>query len=146
MDRYVDRWRNGTLGIAMVLTLLVAAAHTPNVQAASRLDQILEAGVLKVGTTGDYKPFTYQGDGSDEFEGLDIDLARSLADSLGVKVEFVKTSWPNLMKDFESDKFDIGMGGITVTLSRQQVAYFSIPEMTDGKTPITQCEDKGKYQ
>jgi ABC-type amino acid transport substrate-binding protein len=35
-------------------------------------------------------------------------------DALGVKVEFVPIAWPQLMKDFESDSFDIAMGGLHI--------------------------------
>ena len=68
----------------------------------SRLDAIIAAGVLKVGSTGDYKPFTFKDPATGTFAGFDIDLAQSLASALGVKVEMVPTAWPNLMKDFEA--------------------------------------------
>ena len=82
---------------------------------------------------------------SGEFSGLDIDLAKNLGAALGVKIEFVKTSWPDLMKDFETDKFDIGMGGISVSLERQKKAFFSTPYLRDGKSPIARCAEKEKY-
>nr|6WUP_A Chain A, Ancestral cyclohexadienyl dehydratase, AncCDT-5 [synthetic construct] len=113
--------------------------------AASRLDEIMQRGTLRVGTTGDYKPFSYR-DPDGQFTGFDIDMAESLAKSLGVKVEFVPTTWPTLMDDFQADKFDIAMGGVSVTPERQKKADFSEPYMTDGKTPIVRCEDADKYQ
>lgn len=111
---------------------------------ASRLDDIQKAGKLRVCTTGDYKPFTFQkADGS--FEGMDIDMAQSLGKALGVEVEFVKTSWPNLMKDF-LEKCDIAMGGVSVTLERQKKAFFSASHLVDGKAPIVRCADVQKFQ
>ncbi|HVX99098.1 MAG TPA: transporter substrate-binding domain-containing protein [Pseudorhodoplanes sp.] len=133
-------------------TLLYAAAFAAvlapaaSAQTESRLDQIIARGTLRVGTTGDYKPFTYLDKATNQFSGMDIDLAENLGKALGVKVEFVHTSWPNLMKDFEADKFDIGMGGISVTLERQKKAYFSAPIMREGKTPVARCENKDKFQ
>jgi cyclohexadienyl dehydratase len=50
------------------------------------------------------------------------------------------------MKDFEADKFDIAMGGITITLDRQKKGPFSSPIMREGKTPIARCADQAKYQ
>ncbi|MGN6703673.1 MAG: transporter substrate-binding domain-containing protein, partial [Burkholderiaceae bacterium] len=83
---------------------------------ASRLDDIQKAGVLRVCTTGDYRPVTnLKADGG--FEGMDIDMAQSLAKALGVEAQFVKTSWPKLMDDFQ-EKCDIAMGGVSVTLER----------------------------
>ena len=133
-------------GLLLGCIALLGAGPAPAAEASGHLARILSQGVLRVGTTGDYKPFTYQADGSKTFSGMDIDLAHALGKALGVKVDFVKTSWPTLMKDYEAGKFDIGMGGISVTLARQKVAYFSIPEMVDGKTPITLCKNKDKYR
>jgi cyclohexadienyl dehydratase len=112
----------------------------------SRLDDILAKGVLRVGTTGDYKPFTYFNKETGQFEGFDIDMAQSLGQSLGVKIEFVKTSWPTLMQDFSDGKFDIAAGGISYTFERAKKAYFSSPYMREGKTPIARCTDAAKYQ
>lgn len=109
------------------------------------LERVEQSGVLRVCTTGDYRPFTYlQADG--QYEGIDIDQAQSLAKALGVKAEFVKTTWPTLMQDFTAGKCDIAMGGISVTLARQKVAAYSVHYMVDGKTPITRCDDVEKYQ
>lgn len=127
------------LGAACAFTAASAAEPT------STLDRVEQAGVLRVCTTGDYRPFTYlQPDGT--YVGIDIDQAESLAKALGVKAEFVKTTWPTLMKDFTAGKCDVAMGGISVTLARQKVAAYSIPYLTDGKTPIARCADVDKYQ
>jgi cyclohexadienyl dehydratase len=72
-------------------------------------------------------------------------MAGSLAKALGVKLEIVKTSWKTLMPDFLAGKYDMAMGGISVTLERQKKALFSIPYLIDGKTPIARCADKDKY-
>jgi cyclohexadienyl dehydratase len=116
-----------------------AAAPAP-----SRLDEVLARHTLRVCTTGDYKPYSFlKPDG--QFEGIDIDLAGSLAKSLGVKAEYVKTSWSNLMNDFVA-KCDVAVGGVSTTLDRQKRAFFTEPYMVDGKTPIVRCDDVDKYQ
>jgi len=109
------------------------------------LDTVRARGVLRVGSTGDYKPFSYQ-TGASNFIGLDVELADSLAHALGVKLEIVPTSWPALMKDFEEDRFDIAISGISITAERQKKALFSIPYLRDGKTPITRCENQARFQ
>ena len=113
---------------------------------ASRLDDVIARGVLRVGTTGDYRPFTALDKASGAYAGFDIDLAQSLAAALGVRVEFEATSWPTLAKDFEGGVFDIAMGGVSVTLDRAKKGFFSIPYMREGKTPIARCADRAKYQ
>jgi cyclohexadienyl dehydratase len=61
-------------------------------------------------------------------------------------VDYVQTAWPQLMKDFEADNFDIAMGGVSITLDRQKKGLFSLPIMREGKTPIARCADQGKYE
>jgi cyclohexadienyl dehydratase len=112
--------------------------------ARSRLDEILARGTLRICTTGDYKPYSFRRpDG--QFEGIDIDAMQSLAKSLNVKPEFVKTSWSNLMGDFVA-QCDVAVGGVSTSLDRQKRAFFSQPYMVDGKAPIVRCDDVSKYQ
>lgn len=131
-----------------LLTLIAFTSFTffqsSDLQAASKLDEIREAGVLRVGTTGDYKPFSYRADGQN-FRGLDIEVAKLMAKDLGVRVEFIPTTWKTLMSDLQANKFDMGMSGISVTLKRQNTAYFSTPLMVNGKTPITLCSNLNKF-
>lgn len=133
--------------IAVALVVAVSAIVSADAQQArSRLDEIVKRGTLRVGMTGDYKPFTYLDKATQQFSGFDVDMAQALGKALGVKVEFVPTAWPKLMKDFEADQFDIAMGGVSVTLDRQKKGLFSAPIMREGKTPIARCADVGKYQ
>jgi cyclohexadienyl dehydratase len=129
--------------LAVAFFLMAALAHA---QQPSRLADIVKRGTLRVGMTGDYLPFTYLDKATSKFRGFDVDMAEALGKALGVKVDFVQTAWPQLMKDFEADKFDIAMGGISITPDRQQKGSFSTPIMRDGKTPIARCADKGKFE
>jgi cyclohexadienyl dehydratase len=132
------------LGCLAAAFLLVApSAHA---QQASRLDDILKRGTLRVGLTGDYLPFSSFDKATSTFRGFDVDMAEGLGKALGVKVEYFHTAWPQLMKDFEADNFDIAMGGISITLDRQKKGMFSTAIMREGKTPIARCDDKDKYQ
>ena len=112
---------------------------------ANSLEQILHRGVLKVGTTGDYKPFSYIEADTGQNVGIDIDLAESLASALNVKLQLVATSWPTLMTDLAANKFDIGMSGITRTHPRQRSAFFSDQYSIGGKTPIARCDAKDQF-
>jgi cyclohexadienyl dehydratase len=137
---------NGMVRIAIGLLTAFLLVCSAQAQQASRLDEIIKRGTLRVGMTGDYRPFTYLDKTSATFTGFDVDMAQALGKALGVKVEFVPTAWPQLMKDFEADNFDIAMGGISITLDRQKKGLFTTPIMREGKTPIARCADQGKYQ
>ena len=127
---------------ALFLAFLIAVpAHADE---SPVLDRIEASGTLRVGLTGDYKPFSWE-EPEGEFRGLDVDMGHALAEELGVRLVIVPTSWPTLMDDLATDKYDIGMGGISMTEERKEHALFSTPLLTDGKAPIARCEDKARF-
>ena len=116
---------DAAIGLLCLLVLSLFAATTALAQdpPASRLDMVQKNGKLRVCTPGDYKPFSlHRPDGG--FEGLDVDLLQAAGKAVGVETEFVKSSWPTLMKDF-LEKCDVGAGGVSVTLDRHKSAFFS---------------------
>jgi cyclohexadienyl dehydratase len=125
---------------------IVLATNSAHAQQASRLDDIIKRGTLRVGMTGDYAPFSLYDSASGKFRGFDVDMAEALGKALNVKVDYVKTAWPQLMKDFESDKFDVAMGGVSITLDRQKIGLFTSPIMREGKTPIARCADTTRFE
>jgi chorismate mutase-like protein len=127
----------------VALAALLAAAQAP--AQAGRLDDIAARGVLRVGSTGDYKPFSYLQAGGG-FIGMDVELAGELARALGVRLQLVPTSWPTLMADLGADRFDLALSGVSVTAERQRQALFSVPYLHDGKTPITRCDNVARFQ
>lgn len=126
------------LGAALLLATLGPAE-------ASALSDILQRGVIRIGATGDYPPFASRDPKTGAYAGFDVDLAQSLGKALGARVEFVSTSWSTLSADFAAGKFDVGMGGISVTLERAKLGFFTQSYMREGKTPIARCADKTKF-
>ncbi|TIO04642.1 MAG: transporter substrate-binding domain-containing protein [Mesorhizobium sp.] len=131
---------------ALVVALLAPPAAAQATDAENQLDAVVKNGRLRVCTTGDYKPFTFRDKVANSYQGIDIDLAKSLASSLGVEAEFVETTWKTLLADFTAGKCDIAMGGISVTLERQKQVFFSEPYLVNGKAPIARCEDEARFQ
>lgn len=132
----------------LLLALLLCLAALP-AWAQAALDAVLSRGAMRVALTGDYRPFsikTGEGRGTQGFEGLDVEMAESLAKALGVRLEIVPTTWSALMGDLRDGKYDIGMGGISVTLERQKAALFSTPILRTGKAPIARCADQARFQ
>ena len=125
-----------------------AAAETVNsgnTPEADRLSEIKNRGVLLVGATGDYRPMSYREPDTGEYWGFDADLAEDLADSLGVDLQYVPTSWPTLMDDTLAGKFDLAACGITITDARKEQALMSEGYLVNGKTIICRSEDAAKY-
>ncbi|NGM88301.1 transporter substrate-binding domain-containing protein [Parapusillimonas sp. SGNA-6] len=126
-------------GLAIALMLGAAA------QAGPRLDRVMNDKVLRVGTPGDYRPFAIKTD-KGTYEGHDIDVIEAMAKALGVRIEYVQTSWPNLMKDLLADKFDVAVGGITRNVARIRQADMLPGYAPFGKVALVRKEDASKYK
>jgi cyclohexadienyl dehydratase len=121
---------------------MLALSATPS--EARTLAAIKAEGVLRVGLTGDYAPYSLRGpDG--KITGADVTIAQVLAKDLGVGLEIVPTTWKSMTGDFEAGRFDIAMGGVSVTTGRAAIGAFSVTVMSDGKRPIVRCADKDHY-
>jgi cyclohexadienyl dehydratase len=129
----------------LVAVLMLLFAPLQALGDSGRLDNIIATGKLRVGIPGDYRPFALRNPANGKIEGFDIDMAEGLAASLAVKLEIVPTKWADLLTDLGADKFDIGMGGISITLARQRAAYFSAPVLRTGKSAIVRCSEKARF-
>ncbi len=109
------------------------------------LNRILETGVIRVGTAGDYKPMSFFEPETGSYWGFDTELAEDLASSLGVEIEYVPTSWPTLMEDTQAGRFDLAICGITVTEARKEQALMSDGYLQNGKTVLCRAEDADRY-
>jgi cyclohexadienyl dehydratase len=125
------------------LTTLVQALHTLRLTAAPTWTTLQRAGVLRVGTTGDYAPFSDDHGGS--LRGLDIELAQALAKEWSLRIVFVRTTWPTLMTDLAKRRFDLAASGISITPERRRLADFSAAYLFDGKTPIARREAAARF-
>ena len=90
-----------------------AAADTTDTATESDVDYIKNKGTLIVGIT-DFAPMDYKDDNG-EWIGYDADLAREVADSLGVDVEFVEIDWDNKILELQNKSIDVVWNGMTLT-------------------------------
>ncbi|MDA7418610.1 transporter substrate-binding domain-containing protein [Xenophilus arseniciresistens] len=119
------------------------AVFTLPAQAGPRLDKVMDSKTLRVGTPGDYRPFAIKAEGG--YSGHDIDLIEAMAKELGVKVEYVATSWPRLMADLQADKFDIAVGGITRNVARLRQVEMLPGYAPFGKVALVQAAAKARF-
>ena len=112
-----------------------------------KVAQIIEQGTLLAGTTGDYRPITYK-ENSGDYWGFDIEMAKKIAERLGVGTTFVQTSWPTLTADVlaEPQTFDLAIGGITITDARRETMLMSDGYLANGKTILCRAEDANRYK
>lgn len=108
-----------------------------------------KADPLRVGTSGDYAPFS-QGrtDGEGGFDtdlaGFDVEVARAFARDRGLEVQFVHFRWPELLTALAEARFDLAMSGITVRADRSLAGRFSVPVARSGAMLIVRKPDGGQ--
>ena len=113
--------------------------------AESRLKRILDSGVLRVGTTGDWNPMTMRDPASNSYQGYDIDMLTEMAADLGVRVEFVAADWKTLVQGIQADKYDI-TGSASLSPARAKVAGFSDPYFELATVPLTLKKNAGRFK
>ena len=80
---------------------------------------VKSSGVLRVGTEGVYSPFSYHDPATGQLVGYDVDVAKAVADKLGVKVEFVETPWDAIFAALEANRFDVVANQVTINAERK---------------------------
>ena len=130
-----------------ILTVVIFLSAVKNVEA-GHLEEILARGTIRIGTTGDYRPMSYLNQQTGEYEGIDAELSKIIAESLGVKIEYVPTTWKTLSQDTLDGKFDIALCGISRNYAREKIL-----EMSDGygvgifgKTILCRKSDAKKFK
>jgi chorismate mutase-like protein len=101
---------------------------------------------LRVGTTGDYPPFSFLDTQTGQYQGSDIDQARALAAALQRRLVVVPTTWRTLASDLAAGRFDIAMGGVSVNAQRAAQGVFTAAYLQDGKTPLVRCDEVARFQ
>ena len=112
-----------------------------------KVNEIVKRGTLRVGTTGDYRPLSFQEeDGT--YWGFGIEMAKNIAAFMGVRAEFVHTSWPTLSADVlaEPQLFDFAIGGITITDARRETMLMSEGYLANGKTILCRTTDAARFR
>lgn len=102
------------------------AAACDNASGEDLLARICEAGKIVVSTDPDYAPQSFIGDDG-ELDGFDIDVAKKIAESLGVEVEFATPDFAAVVAGNWSGRFDMSVGSVTVTEERTEILDFTQP-------------------
>lgn len=126
----------------MAVLLLAALVLTACASSGSDGDNpVKSAGVLRVGTEGVYSPFSYHDPATGQLVGYDVDVARAVADKLGVKVEFVETPWDSIFAALEANRFDVVANEVTINAERKQKYDLSEPYSVGEGVIVTRAND-----
>ncbi|WP_392432182.1 transporter substrate-binding domain-containing protein [Yersinia sp. HM-2024] len=128
------------LSLGIMILVLISSQQV----LAKSWQEIKKSGELRIGVPGDYAPLAFH-DKQGYLVGYDIDMAKSLGESLKLKVNFVPSSWPTLSEDLASNKFDIAMGGVTETPGRAAQFALSSPVVKNGKIALANCQQSQEF-
>ncbi|MGF1527306.1 MAG: transporter substrate-binding domain-containing protein [Candidatus Competibacterales bacterium] len=126
------------------MLVLIGLFSATNALAQSALNEILDSGVLRVGTTGDWNPMTVRNPATNSYQGFDIDVMTELAKDLGVEVEFVPTDWKTLVNGLVAGNYHL-TGSASISPSRMKVAGYSTSYLTVDIYPYTVSDKAERF-
>jgi polar amino acid transport system substrate-binding protein len=91
----------------------------------STVEQVIKRGNLRVGMST-FVPWAMK-DKTGQLIGFEIDVARLLAQDMGVKIELIPTKWAGIIPALLTGKFDVIIGGMSVRPDRNLKVNFTIP-------------------
>lgn len=116
--------------IAAVLAVFMLASVMTMAASAKGSDDLLktiqERGTIIVGLEGDWAPWSYV-DENDELTGYDVEIAKAIADKLGVEIQIVPGEWDGLFAGMDAGRYDMVVNGVEVTEERADKYDFSTP-------------------
>ena len=114
--------------IVIVLVSCGGSSETGSAEAAEaektgQLEEIVRRGTLKVGLST-FVPWAML-DKNGDLVGFEVDVARQLASDMGVEIEFIQTKWSGIIPALLTGKFDIIIGGMSITPERNLSVNFT---------------------
>jgi len=115
---------------------LGSSSHPDNLEC---LHRILESGQLRVGMTGTQPPLNMKNT-KGKLIGLDVELARELANAMELELVLVETPFAELLSDLEASKIDLVISSMTITPARNARVAFAGPYLISGSSLLTREE------
>lgn len=124
------------IGVLIALLLIVAVIVCVIVlrgkdeqkdEALDLLGRIQQKGELTVATEGNWAPWTFHDEETNDLIGFDVEVATLIAEKLGVKATFVECPWESIFAGIDSERYDIAANGVEITDERAEKYDFSTP-------------------
>ncbi len=123
---------------SILLVLIFSVSISSNAQ--EILNKIIETGEIKIGMSGDQPPFSMTANDGSMF-GLDVDMAKGLANNIGVKANLVKMNFKDLIPALQAGEIDMIISGVTMTMERNKKVAFIGPYLISGNTFATKSKE-----
>ena len=134
--------RRAVLGALLALGILAVQGPA---RAADLLQESKKRGVLRIAMEGTYPPFNYKDPKTGQLTGYDVDVAKLVANKLGLRPEFVATEWAAILAGLAAGKYDIIVSQVGITPRREQAFDFSRPYTYSQPQLIVRKNDRASY-
>ena len=111
---------------ALIFTLLCASTAATAVAQTSKVDEIRSRGTLRMAGILNEDPYFAKDPRTGEWRGFAVEMARDIAENIGVKLEVVESSWANSILDVQSGKVDLALA-LTALPKRALSVHFTSP-------------------
>ena len=111
---------------ALIFTLICAATATTAVAQTSKVDELRSRGTLRMAGILNEDPYFSKDPRTGEWRGFAVEMARDIAENIGVKLEVVESSWANSILDVQSGKVDLALA-LTALPKRALSVHFTSP-------------------
>ncbi len=122
-----------------------AAASETTAEASNRLEEILAAGKITMATSPDYPPYEFEDltkTGQDAYVGADIELAKYIAQELGVELEIKPMTFDAMLAAVGEGSVDFALAGMTAKEERKTSMDFTTPYYVEGDQVVVVRADR----
>lgn len=139
---------NEVQGAAPTAAASASPAASGDKTKGDKLADVKKAGVIVLGTSADYAPYEFHKniDGKDTIVGFDIEIAKTIAADLGVKLDIKDMGFDSLLPALNAGKLDFVISGMTPTKERLESVDFSQVYYTAQHVVVVRQDNKDKYK
>lgn len=134
--------------LLLVLSVLLVACNSDSESSSDSKnsdqtlwDKVQKESVIKIGTEGTYKPFTFHDEGGN-LTGYDVEVTEEVAKRLGIKVKFFETKWDGIFAGLEAGRFDVIANQVAYSDERKEKYSFSVPYISPSAVLVTHKNNK----
>lgn len=144
-ESVLKKWSKLLMGVSVLFLTACGAEETSPTETGTKteLEQVQEAGVLNVATSGTLFPSSYHHEETNELTGYETEVLREIADRLGVEIEFSEMGYDGILTSVKNGAADVA-AGIDITEDRKEDFNFSEPtKYTVGGIVVRESDESG---
>ncbi|MHC1511201.1 ABC transporter substrate-binding protein/permease [Pediococcus pentosaceus] len=135
----------------LAITVFATSGFTTSIKADQKdvtYDRIMKRGYIVLGTSPDYAPYEFQTTSNNKSKdvGMDISVAKDIADDLGVKLKIKNMDFDSLLVALQTGKVDMVLSGMNPSTARRKSVDFSDVYYKGGQSILINKKDAGIYK